>query len=562
VVLGSDVVVGRSTTGDAAGDVNAFVWTEGSGMHALRNRPGYVYDGQANTAFAINDQGNIVGQSGGEPVIWTGDGAAIQTLGTLPGGGTAGEALAINTLNMTVGDIDDGAGHTHAFLWTDAGGMQDLGTLPGYTDYRATAINDAGQVVGTATGATGTNNATGFIWDAVHGMRDLKPLLASNVTLNLNGALDINNRGQITGGADDNSIGGFARGVVLTPTPYAPTLALASSDVAPNVQSPVTLTAIVSPPTGAGATPSPTGTVVFRANGNILQTVSVASDGVATVTVTNLAIGDNIITAQYSGDANYLAVHSTTTVIEHVTEASAAQLALSGPLPQHLVTGENAVIDPTFTLSNTSTSLLRGAITARLFLATGQTIDSSAIQLPQSFKRHIQLRRGRQIKLSMRVRILPPNVPAGTYHLLVQTTDAQGNQSIAASGSLLTVDAPAIDVSGRFVHLPRAAKPGRKVTVSIAITNHGNVAISTDLDIALHASTTGVVDSAATAITVKPHRVHIQPGKSQTIVLSGLALPSVPGAYFLVAVLDPNHLLSDIDVTNNTFTSGIAIRVG
>ena len=36
---------------------------------------------------------------------------------------------------------------THAFSWTQAGGMVDLGTLGGSYSY-AIAVNDSGQVVG------------------------------------------------------------------------------------------------------------------------------------------------------------------------------------------------------------------------------------------------------------------------------------------------------------------------------------------------------------------------------------------------------------------------------
>jgi len=36
----------------------------------------------------------------------------------------------------------------HAFLCTQAGGMEDLGTIPGWPNSFATAISDSGEVVG------------------------------------------------------------------------------------------------------------------------------------------------------------------------------------------------------------------------------------------------------------------------------------------------------------------------------------------------------------------------------------------------------------------------------
>ena len=51
-------------------------------------------------------------------------------------GRVAGTALALD-------------GNYHAFLWSH-GQMQDLGTLPGANSSQGNAINNAGQVVGTA----------------------------------------------------------------------------------------------------------------------------------------------------------------------------------------------------------------------------------------------------------------------------------------------------------------------------------------------------------------------------------------------------------------------------
>jgi probable HAF family extracellular repeat protein len=53
----------------------------------------------------------------------------------------------INFKGQVVGNLNG-----RAFLWTNGNGFQDLGTLPGGTFSRATAINDLGTVTGTADG--------------------------------------------------------------------------------------------------------------------------------------------------------------------------------------------------------------------------------------------------------------------------------------------------------------------------------------------------------------------------------------------------------------------------
>src|SRR5207253_1359102 len=57
-------------------------------------------------------------------------------------------STALNRSGEVVGSSTTSTGDQHAFAWTQAGGMIDLGTLPGATYNRANAVNDAGQVVG------------------------------------------------------------------------------------------------------------------------------------------------------------------------------------------------------------------------------------------------------------------------------------------------------------------------------------------------------------------------------------------------------------------------------
>jgi probable HAF family extracellular repeat protein len=91
-------------------------------------------------------------------------------LGTL--GGTDSEAFGINNLGQVVGWAFVASGVEHAFLWTKAAGMRDLGTLGGSS--RALAINDNGQVVGSSYTLAGEKHA--FLWTATDGMRDLGTL--------------------------------------------------------------------------------------------------------------------------------------------------------------------------------------------------------------------------------------------------------------------------------------------------------------------------------------------------------------------------------------------------
>src|SRR5262245_53227428 len=99
-------------------------------------------------ATDVNNAGQVVGESDGHAFLW--DAANGMTdLGT-PLGFTRSSAAGINEAGQVTGTASyfDFLSHSSAFLWDAANGMTALGAGPTYTDSQATAINDAGQVVG------------------------------------------------------------------------------------------------------------------------------------------------------------------------------------------------------------------------------------------------------------------------------------------------------------------------------------------------------------------------------------------------------------------------------
>jgi hypothetical protein len=84
--------------------------------------------------------------------------------------------------------------------------------------------------------------------------------------------------------------------------------ALSNSPSPSNALHPVTFSTLVTP-SWAGAV-VPTGTVTFRDGGIELATVPLAADGTAAFTTSTLAAGTHTVTAEYSGDGNFLASDS------------------------------------------------------------------------------------------------------------------------------------------------------------------------------------------------------------------------------------------------------------
>lgn len=164
-------------------------------------------------AMGINDYGQVVGGSGictafnpnllinlqsVHALLW--QNGRLVDLGNL--GGTTGQALgnlayAINNRGQAVG-VSDLSGDTtfHAFLWTAATQMRDLGTLPGDAASLAISINDPGVVVGLSIDASGNTRAV--VWRG--GVpTDLNTLVQPSSSLYLLTSCSINARGEITG---------------------------------------------------------------------------------------------------------------------------------------------------------------------------------------------------------------------------------------------------------------------------------------------------------------------------------------------------------------------------
>ena len=267
------VIVGSSS--DAAGEPEAYRWTAATGMVGLgflansTNRYS-MQTSVGSVASAANTDGSVVvGSSyslyaspatntGGEAFRWT---AATGMVGlgyigglTVAGSGAATTAAYGVSADGSVvvgseGGFATGAGPNHAWRWTAAGGMQDLGTLAG-ADGRfelvsgASAVSADGTIiVGASQTDDGTTNQHAFRWasSGPHtGMWDLNTLLTS-AGLNLGSeVLRIASRvtpdGQFISGTDNGGLGFIARYIdggpaatqtypsapVDTPPPQAP----------------------------------------------------------------------------------------------------------------------------------------------------------------------------------------------------------------------------------------------------------------------------------------------------------------------------------------------------
>ncbi len=183
------VVVGWSV-GMWGGKSEAFRWTESDGMQSIGDLPGGKFWSQATDVSA--DGSVVVGvgnsASGIEAFRWTESGG-FQALGDLPGGGFYSCGLNVSPDGSVVIGYSKSASGIEAFRWEN-GVMLGLGDLPGGGfGSRAYDVSANGSVV-VGKSLIGDHPQTGnvaFIWDADHGMRNLKTLLENDYGLDLTG---------------------------------------------------------------------------------------------------------------------------------------------------------------------------------------------------------------------------------------------------------------------------------------------------------------------------------------------------------------------------------------
>jgi probable HAF family extracellular repeat protein len=122
----------------------------------------------------------------------------MQDLGTL--GGSQSLAFGINSSGEVVGaSYLSGEVLNHAFKWTKAEGMQDLGTLSGYDSSVALGVNTSGQIAGYAyNSASEVSHAV--LWSADGSIQDLGTLGGASSVAN-----SVNDGGEVTGYSNANT---------------------------------------------------------------------------------------------------------------------------------------------------------------------------------------------------------------------------------------------------------------------------------------------------------------------------------------------------------------------
>jgi len=230
-----------------------------------------------------------------------------------------------NKLSGAVGDTMGIAGglvenpnNQYGWLWVDW--LQLAPALPyftsqpvGVTNYAGASAAFSSAAIGAVTNSTGPGSVITYQWYLAG-----NPLAHATNTSYSIPVLNATNAGiyYVVATSPYGSTQSSNVTLAVLPVMSATTLSLTSSAPTNGYQAPVTFTAAVQ--TNGVTSGNASGYVLFKTNSVIISSNNIVSGGsVSSAAISNLPRGTNVITAVYSGDANYLA--STATLNQIVT---------------------------------------------------------------------------------------------------------------------------------------------------------------------------------------------------------------------------------------------------
>ena len=274
---------------------------------------------------------------------------------------TSTTTLALTKDNETIAGpvtqpVQVAAGQTGSVPVTVTGPYTGVAAATGSLSYSVVNSSSTSVASGTANLTAGSSNSTASIPVA-------SSLMTGNYTIAISYA------------GDANYLAGTGT-VTVSVGKKAPTVTLTSSATTVLSKNAVTFTATVASSSG-----TPTGSVTFLDGTTSLGTGTLAQ-GVATLTTSALAAGVHTITAQYGGDANFIALTSsalTETVQDFSltlsgSSTSSATVAPGGTATYDLVVGPSAGT----TFPTAVTLALTGAPTGATTTITPKTLPAGA----------------------------------------------------------------------------------------------------------------------------------------------------------------------------------------
>ena len=531
----SGQVVGDSVT--AGGQTHAFLYANGA-MTDLG-----TLGGVESHAYGISDSGQIVGEStdvSGNEHAFLYAGGTMTNLGTL--GGSTSTAEGINDTGMIVGYSATAAGATHAFKLSIGGAMSDLGTLGGTTS-QAIGVNNSGQISGHSTIASGADRA--FLYTG--GTMTNLGTLGGPQSFAYHG---INNAGAVAGDSSTSKPGQPFSGFVYSSGSLTNIGTLGGTDIfvrAMNDGGQVvgkSLTAAGGSNYDAYVYSSGTMTDL---NGQIPAASGWTLNNAEGINFSGQIVGSGI----FGG-----AMHAYL-----LTPAAGGGGGVTGVLtptigkstvPKAVISGKPAHGTISVKLTNSSGSTVKGFATVMLLASLDTTADAGDSTV-LTLKKKVNLKAHKSATFSLSVKSLPAGILAGTYTLLAEAIDPSGNAAATSTGPTITTAAPFVQLSETIGAVsPATIKGGKTGTVSVTLTNSGNIDTSGNAVILIGGSSDDANETAA--FTAPNKALKVKAGKKLTVKLKFTAPANTAAGTYHPYVSISQNASNATAIGSGTFT--------
>jgi hypothetical protein len=209
----------------------------------------------------------------------------------------------------------------------------------------------------------------------------------------------------------------------------------------------------------------------------------------------------------------------------------------------------------TLRLTNDGTGRYIGPITVSLYATTDGTITSSDSAFDTVSISSVNVAQGASKTIVVHFKY-PSDVTAGSYVLAasVAATATDTSPSEAAAPAAVTIETPTVDLSTSFDRSTAiVARPGHGRTISITITNNGNVTADGQLTLKLYASADGSLDASDELLAPLFKTISLKAGASRTFLIV-FRFPSAltGGNYDLIASASSTIQPTDTDTADKT----------
>jgi hypothetical protein len=230
-------------------------------------------------------------------------------------------------------------------------------------------------------------------------------------------------------------------------------------------------------------------------------------------------------------------------------------------LPASLATNTPLKLSVPVTVRNTGTVASFGTSSITLFVSTTQGLTGATQVAAISDGLHLKPNKATTVKIKLA--ILPASLAAGSYFLVAEVTDVHDNSETAVSNSAVALAPGFIDLTGSLGSVPSVLKPGKKTAATVTVINDGNIPAAGTLQVEFLARPVGTTGSADVPLATPSTRINLASHATKRLRFS-IVVPATLTAgtsYVLVAVLNPNSILDDSNIANNTLVGTAAFTV-